>query len=366
MTRRSFLAIFILFLTGLTMEPLYAQEPYTPQSYTTMDDLFIPNAPFPHTIAYEKYLFRPIRFKENGKLELEIYVYVQPAYHTELSTPKQQADEWLQQVQKKSKSVATIREQCAIKLAGVEAYKLVYETPGFEPGVHDDSRDPSDQFIERVFFIPVAPKQMAFIRLVRKVENDKDVQDTVFWKDWLTFLDSLSIGPGAPHIETTKGRAPNTRRYHVRNLRFEIPIGLPNELNKWLIENNAKRTDTWKTPQGEIKFSIHISDGYEFTAKEENKIIIDEATAWAKGGASFLKKLIPGEDNVFDYIETPFGKDNLIYGYSDDDGDTKNFTLKTAYKDGKTFNLEISGKSKAMESHQNLILAWLAHFIVMP
>lgn len=364
MTQRSFLAIFILFLTGLTMEPLYAQEPRVPQSYTTMDDLFIPDAPFPHTIAYEKYRFEPIVLNEKGEIEYDIYVYVEPAYHAGLATPQQQADAWMQQVRQKAGSEVIVREKCPTKLAGVEAYKLVYETLGFEPGLNEDKRKPADRFIDRVFFIPVALKQMAFIRLVRKLENDS--QKTAFWKDWLTFLDSLSIGPGAPHIETTKGRAPNTRRYHVRNLRFEIPLGSNNGDDAWIIENNAKRTDIWETPQGKIKFSIHISDGYEFPDKEENKIIIDEATAWAKGGTSFLKKLIPGEDNVFDYIETPFGKANLIYGYTDDDGDTKNFTLKTAYKDGKTFNLEISGATRVIEAHQKVILAWLAHFIVMP
>lgn len=364
MTRRSLLAIFILFLTGLTMEPLYAQEPYTPKSYTTMDDLFIPDAPFPHTIAYEKYRFEPIVLNEKGEIEYDIYVYVEPAYHTGLSTPQQLADAWLLQVRQKAGSEVSVREQCPTKLAGVEAYKLVYEAQGFEPGLSEDKRKPADRFIDRIFFIPVAPKQMAFIRLVRKQENDS--QKTAFWKDWQAFLDSLSVGPGAPHIDTAQGRRPNTRRYHVRNLRFELPLGSKNGDDAWIIENHAKRTDTWKTPQGEIKFSILINDGYEFTAKEKNKKIIDEATAWAKGGAPLFKKLMPNEDTVFDYIETPFGKENLIYGYSDDDGDTKNFTLETAYKDGKTFDLEISGKSKAIEAHQKVILAWLAQFIVMP
>lgn len=264
----------------------------------------------------------------------------------------------------KAEGEVTVREQGSVKLARVEAYKLVYEAQGFESTFDGDNRRPSDRFIERVFFIPVATKQMAFIRLVRKVENDS--QKTTFWQDWQIFLDSLSLGPGAPHLDTTQGRAPNTRRYHVRNLRFEIPIGLPNELNKWMIENNTKRTDTWKTPQGEIRFQIAINDGYEFTAKDKNKKIKDEATAWGKGGASFLKKLIPDEDNVFAYIETSFGKEQLIYGYSDDDSYVKNFTFKTAYKDGKTFNLEISGDTRAIEAHQKVIMAWLAHFIIMP
>jgi len=348
------------------MQTLYAQEPYYPQGYTTMDDLFIPEAPFSHTIAYENYRFEPIVLNDKGELEYGIYVYVEPAYHIGLFTPKQQAEDWLQQVRQKAKGEVTVREQGPVKLAGVEAYKLVYEAQGFEPTFDGDNRKPSDRFIERVFFIPVAPKQMAFIRLVRKVENDKDVQNTVFWKDWQVFLNSLRIAQGAPHLDTSKGRAPNTRRYHVRNLRFEIPLGLPNELNKWIVENHAARIDTWKTPQGEIKFNIAIFDGYDFTVKEKNKKIIDEAKAWGKGGSFFLKKLIPEDDNVFEYIETPFGKHDLIYGYSDDDSHEKNFTLEIAYKDGKTFDLEISGNSKAMEAQQKLIFEWLGHFIIMP
>lgn len=84
------------------MESLYAQEPYSPRGYTTMDDLFIPEAPFPHSIAYEEYRFEPIVFDEKDELEYGIFIYVEPAYHTGLSTPKQQAQDWLQQVRQKA------------------------------------------------------------------------------------------------------------------------------------------------------------------------------------------------------------------------------------------------------------------------
>jgi len=153
---------------------------FVPSSYTAMDDIFIPDPPFPYKVTAEDYKFTPIIFKlnysEKDKFENDTYIYLQPSYSTNVNQLEDIASTWQLQVNRESNALLSVQRKGTVNLAGTEAYELIYITVGY-----DDDRDRKNRYIERVYFIPVDDKQVAAVRLVRDVEDDN--QTTDFWTD---------------------------------------------------------------------------------------------------------------------------------------------------------------------------------------
>ncbi len=359
-----FLLLYLL-TTGCAMDALKKEPSFIPTSYTTMDDLFIPEPPFSYQVPFEDYKFRPIIFKlnntEDDKYELDTFIYTKPNVSSKSKHLDDVATMWQTRVNQESNSLIQVKKKGPVKIAGTNAYELIYIAVGY-----DDRRDKKSSYIERVYFIPVADKQVAAIRLVRDVKDDN--QTTDFWGDWTRFLKSIHIG--TPSIQSTSsiGKTPNTRHYFVRNMNFDIPLGDERTLNKWSIKLNAERTDTWNTKTGKIRVIYKIADGYDDTQKSQNEAFKERAEGWGSAGATILAALASGSsdsDTEFEYHEVPFGLDDTIYGYSAIQDETTNMTFNVSYKHGKSIEIGLYGDNKTIEENKEFIFEWLSQFHVI-
>jgi len=356
------LLLFTLLLTGCAMDALKNEITFVPTSFTTMDDLFIPDPPFPFQVPFEDYKFRPVVHRQNytkdNKYEKNTYLYIKPYISSKIKQLDDVATFWQTRVNRESNSLIKIQKKGPVRIAGTNAYELIYIVIGY-----DDDREKGSLFIERVYFIPVDDNQVAAIRLVRDIKDDNQI--TEFWGDWTRFLNSIKIGTPSTQSSTATGKTPNTRHYFVRNMNFDIPLGDENTLNLWYNDQNANRTDSWNTKTGKIRVTYHIADGYDDTQKSQNDLFKERAEGWGSQGAEILAAMFSKTSVDFEYHEVPFGLDDTIYGHSAIEKITTNMSFNVSYKHGKSISIDFHGDSKTIADNKEFILEWLGQFRVI-
>jgi len=344
------------------MDALKKEPAFEPTSYTTMDDLFIPDPPFSYQVPFEEYRFRPVIFRHHytkeNEFELNTYVYIKPYISSKIKQLDEVASFWQARVNRESNSLIQIKQKRPIRIAGVNAFELIYNSIGY-----DDGRDKDSSYIERVYFIPVDDNQVATIRLIRDIKDDNETTD--FWSDWLRFLKSIKIGTPSIQSSTVVGKTSNTRHYFVRNLNFDIPLGDQSTLNKWLIKQNAERTDSWNTKSGKIRVTYHITDGYDYTQESKNNHYKERSENWGSQGGEILAALLTDIKADFEYHEVPFGLDDTIYGHSTIKKMQTEMSFNVSYKHGKSISIDFHGDSKTLADNKDFILEWLSQFHVI-
>lgn len=335
-----------------------------PKTYSALDDLIFPNLDFPINKFYDKYYFEPITYTKDKDFEYSTKIYIYPRIKVTSNQLSKSADTWLNELKENIESDLIIIEQGEIKLADVKSYQTIYHVIGGTKetisSLYEDTL-----FINRMYFVPVSENYITGIRLERSVNNDRT--DVDFWPHWLVFLKSLKIYNYDPTSSITPELAKNTRRYHVRNISFDIPLGESNSKDKWVDGTYSSLVDIWATPHGDIRVSIKTSSKYEFNMIKENMKIENEANSQTRGMFSnFIFSLLGYDfDSKTGYQETVFATDRLLYGNNTYDDYTTELEYKAAYKNNKTVEINIKGNNKAMDEYEDLISAWLAQFVIL-
>ena len=366
------------------------------EPYTGFDDVLIPNPPLPYdagkgqslpweiyreTFNFSVVAKKPTSTPEKRAFELDTNVYLTHTPEDRHTTPKLRAEAWLKKIASNPKASYKLIEQGAVKLPGVpsiatdtkiEPYRFMIESNG--SGVidslgtrryHDDER-----YVQYFYILPISRDEVVTARAVRNKKND--FHNTQFTTQWEHFLKTLKREV-ANTRSTTVGSTDRTRRYYTHAFSFEIFLPDENTGNQWYNDHGADRTVTWKTPQGEIGFSISIQShqdlrdmkAYNKKLKDEIKDNVDRMPGFAAEHKLEAPKMT--------YLEKPLGT-ATVYGHRQDEEDidrgvdtsSSDMRFETIYKSGKEIKITLGGSKAAIDANEKLIYKWLADFKFLP
>jgi hypothetical protein len=384
------IALLFIVLTGALSMKAYAtigQEPYT-----GFDDVLIPDPALPYDpnkgqsqpweIKREMFGFNPTAetaASTPGKwvFELGTRVYITHTPADRHTTPKHRAEAWIKGIASILMADYKLIEQGPVKMLGVpaipadtiiEPYRFTVESNG--RGVIDYEGEQNSYFddvryVQRFYILPISRDEVVTVRMVRR-KNDDIPANTQFITQWDHFLKTLKREV-ANTRSTTQGSDSRTRRYYTHAFSFEIFKPDEEKGNQWVNELGAVHSVTWKTPQGEIGFSISIqSDDGFLDADRRNKRFKDEAkfnVEHAPALAAELKVKAP----KMTYLEKPIGT-ATGYGHREDKvgGNYSNMEFETVYKPGKALDISLSGPKAAIDANEKIIYDWLARFKFLP
>ncbi len=218
------------------------------------------------------------------------------------------------------------------------------------------------RYVQRFYILPISRDEVVTVRMVRR-KNDDIPANTQFITQWDNFLKTLKREV-ANTRSTTQGSDSRTRRYYTHAFSFEIFKPDEEKGNQWVNELGAERFEKWKTPQGEIGFTIRIQtdDGF-LDVDRRNKRFKDEAkfnVEHAPALAAELKTVAP----KMTYLEKPIGT-ATGYGHREDES-RSTMEYETVYKPGKKLNIVVIGSKAAIDANEKIIYDWLARFKFLP
>ena len=346
------------------------------QPPAAFDDVWIPPPPLPQISGRERYDFWATVDNEAGQGELNTHVYI-TADSADRRSPQEQAAEWIRKTQADPKAKFKLVEQGAVSLPGVplirgqddkivrEPYRLEFESYSVQEHSNpQDSHGYGHRYIQRFYFLPVSAEWTVVTRQVRRLKDDSP--NSAFWKQWQHFLATLKVET-ASATSSIAGSGPRLRRYYTAHLSFEIPTGDDDTGNQWAIgHGTAKRSETWRTPQGDINVGYGIIGGYTFSVAQGNKDVQQTAKDLVANLAGAVRALNPSARvGTQTYLQKKVGAYD-IYGHKDVGTHDTEIELDLAYKTGKEFGMRFAGPTAAMTAAEPAIYAWLAQLRFLP
>ena len=341
--------------TSISESPEAGRAPYS-----GMNDLLFPAAPVEMTPYFESYRFEPIVYTDEKTKTFELFssVFVDPNLPTKHADLSKAVKDWYVHQQEFYNVKFKLIKQSDVKVANAPAKYLLIESKGYGQDL-----EKTDTYRHHVYLFLTDTNSIAEVRLSRFKENDKT--DSGLWRQWPDFINSIKNAEPDSAGLTTTGQDDNTRRYYAHNLSFDIPIGEPGGLYKWIIKNSAARKDIWVTKNGDITLNISLIDDYDFPVEKENADYIQEADAMESGGADYFKKLSDLDLN-YEKIEITFAKNKTFYGYIQKSETHSELTLKAAYKTGRAIEMEFEAENEVFDEYKDEIIEWVKNIIVLP
>lgn len=330
------------------------------KSYTGMNDIMLPSPPFENIYNYEQYRFEPIVLidTKSQTLEYEAYIIVEPNIITKSNILEEAVKHWYTNEQKFNDIEFNLIEQSKSTIAGAQASYLIIESKGYGEKLVKDHL-----YRHHIYLFLTENNALAVIRLSRLKENDKPKSE--LWLQWKEFIASIKYFEPDSVGLSTAGHSENTRRYYSHTLNYDIILGDSRELNKWIIEDSADRSDTWKTKSGDISIEVSLTDDYDFYAAKKNEKFKQEAEAIEKGGAAFFEEQA-GVELEYEKAEIAYSNKNVFYGYIEKSSSHSTLTLKSAYKKGRAIQIEFKASNEVFNNHKQDMFSWVRNIVILP